>query len=314
MENKQKISVVISTLNEEKKLEECLLSVKWADEIIVVDDGSTDKTIQIAEKYATHVYRHKSAGFVEPARNYALNKAKSEWILLLDADERIPESLCDLLKSIASDTENTAHAISIPRKNIIFTKWIRHAGWWPDYQIRFFKKGFVTWPDKIHAKPIVNGEILKLEPEEANALIHFNYESVSQFLKRMDRYTDIEARENLKTKNVTSEKNWNRKPFEEFLSRFFARKGYRDGIHGLLLSTLEAFSMEILLAKVWEANEFKDNSPDQFVKQTYRYYKRMILELEYWFLTVLIEEEKQPGKKTFYWIQRKYTQLKMRII
>ena len=179
-----KISVVLTVLNEEEKIKACLESVTWADEIVVVDDGSTDTTVAIAKQYTDKVFHHVSKGFVEPARNFAISKATGDWILILDADEQVSSSLAEKLRSIT--IESHVNGVRLPRKNIIFNKWMKHTGWWPDYNIRFFKKGSVIWSDKIHSQPELRGLIVDLGPQESYALIHYNYESVSQFLKKLD--------------------------------------------------------------------------------------------------------------------------------
>jgi len=165
-----KISVVINTLNEEKNLSRALTSIKnFADEIVVVDMKSDDKTQDIARKSGAKVYEHQRMGYVEPARNYAIGKASKDWILVLDADEEVPPSLEKELKKIAENAD--ADYYRIPRKNIIFGKWVKHSRWWPDYNIRFFKKGSVSWNEIIHSVPSTTGKGLDLEPKEENALV-----------------------------------------------------------------------------------------------------------------------------------------------
>ena len=248
------ISVVVNTLNEERNLARCLNSVRgWADEIVVVDDGSTDRTLEIAKEYTDKIYQHRSAGYVEPARNFALSLSKGEWIFLLDADEEIPQALKDTLKNI--DTINTTH-VWIPRKNIIFGQWIEHAGWWPDYHVRFFKNGSVTWSSFIHAKPEAIGKETRLEPREDLAIIHHNYATVSEYVTRLDRYTTIQASETLRNGGTFSWQDCLKQPTAEFLRRYFAWEGYKDGLHGLALSCLQAFSMLVLSLKLWELEKF----------------------------------------------------------
>ncbi|MEK7188473.1 MAG: glycosyltransferase family 2 protein, partial [Patescibacteria group bacterium] len=148
-----KISVVINTLNEAKNLPRAIASIKnFADEIVVVDMRSDDKTVGVAKKLGAKVYLHERTSYVEPARNFAISKVmsqsdsqRSQWVLILDADEEVPDTLAQKLKE--SMEKNKGDYFRIPRKNIIFGKWMQHSRWWPDFNIRFFKKGFVSWSE-----------------------------------------------------------------------------------------------------------------------------------------------------------------------
>lgn len=261
-----KISAVINVLNAEKKIEQAVKSVGWADEIVVVDDGSKDKTLEILEKLENtnkglKIFKHQSAGFVEPARNFAISKAKNEWILVLDADEVASDALSKRLIEIA-ETMKQIDYVRIPRKNIIFGHFMKAAMWWPDYNIRFFKKGQVKWGNKIHRPPETSGQGLDLPADEKYSIIHYNYKSISEFLERMNRYTSVQAEE---LKNEGYQFDWRdllAKPLDEFLSRFFANKGYQDGLHGLVLGLLQAFSFVVMYLKLWESSKFKEQNID----------------------------------------------------
>lgn len=253
------ISVVINTRNEERNLERCLKSVKdWADEIMVVDQHSTDNTVKIAKKFGAKVFQHEHTVYVEPARNFALSKASGEWIFLIDADEEVPQTLVEKLKEIAAAEK--ADFVEIPRKNIIFGKWIEHSRWWPDYLVRFFKKGKVKFLEQIHQPPQTEGKGLKLEAEEKNALIHYNFQTISQFIERLNRYTEIQAEELFQKGYCFDWKDLMIKPTNEFLSRFFAGEGYKDGVHGFVLASLQAFSEFVVYLKVWEKRGFEEQS------------------------------------------------------
>lgn len=291
-----KISVVLGVFNEEKNIKRCLESVKWADEIVIVDDGSTDGTVEIAKKYTDKIYPHKSEGYVEPTRNFGISKAKGDWILLVDADEEIPETLATKLQEITNTTD--ADFVWLPRKNIIFGKWIQNEGWWPDYNVRFFKKGAVTWSNKIHSKPEIEGQELHLQEREEWAIIHHNYKTVSQFLEKLDRYTTIEAEEFMHSGKKFAPSSLISSPMEEFLSRMFARKGYKDGYHGFLLSSLEAFSMQVVMAKVWEKQGFKEVENEQFLHDVQKEAKTYKGRIKYWITTFLMEMTNNPVKKT----------------
>lgn len=252
-----KISVVINTLNEEESIERVIKSVAWADEIVVCDMHSEDKTVQIAKKLGAKVIFHKKEEIVERVRNFAISKAGGDWILVLDPDEEVPLSLADRLRDIAQGTKQIDY-VRLPRKNLIFGHFMTNSGWWPDYNVRFFKKGSVRWTDEIHRPPQVLGEGLDLPVKEEYAILHHSYETVSQFISRMDRYTAIQAEE-LKRKGY--EFRWQdlfEKPLNEFLSRFFAMEGYKDGLYGLALSFLQAFSDLVVYLKLWEIKKFND--------------------------------------------------------
>ncbi len=254
------ISVVINTLNEEKNIKKAIESLNWAQEIVIVDDGSNDRTYEIITELAQErpnlrIFKHRGAGYVEPARNFAISKASKKWILILDADEVLPDSLTKRLSEIASKMQTDF--VRIPRKNLIFGHFMRASMWWPDYNIRFFRKGKVKWVNKIHRPPQTFGEGLDLPAEEKYAILHQNYATISQYLARMDRYTTIQAEE-LKQEGYKFEwKDLFEKPLSEFLSRFFANSGYKDGIHGLALSFLQAFSSLVMYLKLWEIDKFR---------------------------------------------------------
>lgn len=282
-----KVSVVINTLNEEKNLPKAIASVKsFADEIVVVDMRSDDKTQEIAKKAGAKVYEHKRTGYVEPARNYAISKAKGEWILILDADEEISSSLSSRLRKIIKNPD--ADFYRLPRKNIIFNKWIKHSRWWPDYNIRFFKKGFVSWSEIIHSVPITTGRGLDLDADEKNAIIHHHYYSIDQYVERLNRYTTEHAKLKIKDGYKFDPSDLIKKPVNEFLSRYFQGEGYKDGLHGLALSGLQAFSEFVMYLKVWEKQKFRETeiSVDKIVYTM----KESEGDLHYWQADTLLKE------------------------
>lgn len=295
-----KISVVLNTLNEEKHIKRVLESVKWADEILVCDMYSEDNSVEIAKQMGAKVILHKRLEYVEPARNFAISKASNEWILLLDPDEEIPESLKERLQEIASKMKQINY-VRLPRKNLIFGKWMKASMWWPDYNVRFFKKGAVEWTDRIHRSPKVSGAGLDLSSEEKFALIHHHYESVPQFLERMLRYTSVQAEELRKDGYRFEWQDIIKKPLGEFLGRFFANRGFEDGLHGLALSMLQAFSHFILYLRLWEKEEFK--SQEINVSEIKTLSKQLGNEIEYWFKYSNLS--KSPFKRFFQKIRNK---------
>lgn len=249
------LSVVITAWNEEKNLGRAISSVKTlADEIIVVDTQSTDHTVEVAKKSGAKVFHHKNTGIVEPVRNFSIAKAKGDWILLLDADEEITQSLAADIKKAIQDPKYDYYRL--PRKNVIFTKWIKSAHWWPDYVYRLFKKDSISWDDTIHSIPLTRGQGHDFPISEDSSIIHHNYSSVFQYVDRLNRYTDYQA-EYLKTTGHTF--SWTdlvNKPISEFFTQYFANQGYREGLHGLVLSGLQAFSELVLYSKLWQDTGF----------------------------------------------------------
>lgn len=273
------ISVVINSLNEEDDIGRAIESVAWADEIIVCDMHSEDKTAEIAKKLRAKVIFLERKEYVELARNSAISKASNDWILILDPDEEITSSLKEKLLEIVS--MGKASYIRIPRKNLIFGKWMKASMWWPDYNIRFFKKGKVRWGDKIHRPPETSGEGMDFQADENLAIIHHHYGSITEFLTRMIRYTKIQA-EQLRQEGYKFE--WTdliKKPLGEFLGRFFANRGFEDGLHGLALSLLQSFSHLIVFLKVWEMEKFEQKELN--LSEVKDLSQKSGKEIDYWF-------------------------------
>ncbi len=255
------ISVVINTRNEGKNIARAIGSVKgFADEVVVVDMESSDDTVSIAEKFKARVFPHKQTSYVEPARNYAIKQAKGSWIFVLDADEELTKELGVSLKKVADD--DTADFVRIARKNIIFNKWMKHSRWWPDYNVRFFKKGAVTWEDAIHSVPVTNGRGMNIEADANHAIVHHHYETVEQFIDRLNRYTTVQSKELHEKGRTVSFSDFINRPTSEFLSRYFAGEGYKDGMHGLAASLLQSFSELVVYIKLWQLEGFSESTPD----------------------------------------------------
>jgi glycosyltransferase involved in cell wall biosynthesis len=282
-----RISVVINTLNEEENLLKALSSIKkLADEIVVVDMHSTDNTVKIAKKAGAKVFKHKRTGYVEPARNFAIKKATGDWILMLDADEEVSLSLSVSLGKIIKRPK--ADYYRLPRKNIIFGKWIKHSRWWPDYNIRFFKKGYVDWSEIIHSVPLTKGKGLDLEAKEGNAITHYHYKSIDQYIDRMNNYSARYAKMRFEEGYKFRWHDLIKRPSDEFLSRYFFGKGYRDGIHGLALSGLQAFFEFVIYLKIWQLNKFKEK--DISISEIIKKMKVSESDLHYWHEDTLLKE------------------------
>lgn len=280
---KQAISVVINTKNAAHTLPRTLKSVSWADEIIIMDMHSTDSTVDIAKKHHCKIFATKDIGYVEPARKIAISKASHQWILVVDADEEIPSSLASQLPQLMKGNHQ---AFYIPRKNIIFNKWIKHTGWWPDYQLRFFQPAAISWPSEIHSNPIEHTPAHKLEATEKNAIIHHNYQTVEQFITRLNKYTSTQAELKHQQGVEVSSTVLVKETADEFLKRYYLYQGYKDGFHGLVLSLLQAFSQFVTILKLWQIQGFEEVDVSGGVSQL----KQSKQDLRYWKATQLIDK------------------------
>lgn len=289
--SKAQISAVINVRNEAENLNKCLRSIKdFADEIIVVDMRSTDNSVEIAQKYGAKVFSYRPMKYVEPARNYALSKATGRWIILLDPDEYLGKTLKNELQKISQRTD--VDFVHIPRKNYILGKWFRHSNWWPDYVIRFFRRGHVDWQKEIHSQPVTKGNGINLLDSEKLAIRHNNYTTLSQFVHRALRYSSVQAEELHKNDYKLKTSDFILKPIQEFNSRFYSAQGYKDGLHGLAFSVLQAFAIALIYIRLWELEGASEKiiSKESFVSAS----QEATYEYSYWF-TKYFKEEYSPN-------------------
>lgn len=301
--NKIKISAVVNTRNEEANLAECLQTLSFCNEIVVVDMESEDKTVAIAKEYTHKVFSHPNVDFVEPARNFAIKKAVGDWILIVDADERISKELASALQKIAN--EGDLDFVRIPRKNFIFGQWLQHSRWWPDYNIRFFKKGTVNWQDQIHSVPITLGKGTNLEAVSSLAIEHLHYRGIDDYILRTLRYANQQAKELIESGYKFEPTDIITKPISEFNSRFFAGEGYKDGLHGLVISLLQFFAILLVYIKVWEKDGHRPVKHPSFLKQWQSSFANKFKEIRFWYLTTLIENSTSKTSSFFLKIKRK---------
>lgn len=240
------VSVVIITKNEEKNIEDALRSVSDAREIIVVDAFSTDRTTEICRKYTDRVYQHQWEGFARQ-KQIAVDHAGSEWVLVLDADERVTPALKKEIEDTISGTDR--NGFWIPRENYFIGKWIRHGGWWPDHTLRLFRKNRGRFEIReVHEKIIVEGQTGYLK----NPLKHYTYSDVPDFLSRAENYSTLAAREIVKEGRRAGIFSLAVKPFATFLKMYVLRLGFLDGGRGLILAVLYGYYTFQKYVKVWK--------------------------------------------------------------
>ena len=292
-----RISAVVSVFNEEESLEKCLNSLKFADEIVVVDNGSSDKSLEIAKKFTNKIYtQQNNPGLIDIQKNFGFEKATGEWILSIDADEEVTKELSrEIKKVLGKSVPKNLNGYWIPRKNIIFGKWIENAGWYPDFQLRLFRKGSGKFTKKHVHEPIsLKGESGKLKEH----IVHYNYSSVSQFVLKTLSYAGNEAEDLLERNYKFSYFDAIKFPTQEFLSRFFSRKGYKDGFHGLMASILMAFYHFLVFAFIWEKKGFSQYNNSDFLKETEKEFRKAGRDILYWLSKEKIESIKSPLRKT----------------
>jgi len=290
-----KLSVVISAYNGEKTIRDCLLSVKKvADEIIVIDNSSTDNTYEIVESYTSKIFKQKNnPSAIDLLKNLGFEKAKGEWILCIDQDESIEELVEEILGKIKK-ADPEVNGYYLPRKNYIFNRWIKYAGWYPDYQLRLFRNGKGKYAEKhVHEQIKVSGKTENLK----NHIIHNNYQNISQFIQKTSVYAKNEAEDKIKKGYIFSYFDAIKFPLSEFLSRFFAREGYRDGFYGLMLSLLMAFYHFLIFAFIWEENKFKQIEEKEFVPEFEREVGKVGKEFKHWLYRSGIRKVRNPLKK-----------------
>lgn len=249
------LSVTVITLNEEKDILRSLKSVKEiADEIVVVDSGSTDKTVELCKSVSAKVYVRKFDNYSNQ-KNFAISKASGDWILSLDADEEIEPALAQEIREKvlkASDPSKTV-AYSIPRKNIILGKFIKYSRWQPelDRHVWLFKRKLGIWEGQVHEELAVKGEIGVLKHHK----IHYQYETVAQFLEMMNRYSELEAKQKVADGQKFSLIKMIVQPKYNFLVRYVYRLGFLDGWRGFILSYLMAVYHFMVWVKIWERSK-----------------------------------------------------------
>lgn len=280
-----KISAVIVVKDNPPHISETLSSLSFVDEIIIVDIGIDQQCRNIVEEVKNVKIKkiNEPITYVEQIRERSKSFTSHSKILFLDPDEVVSEGLREeLLQNI-----NHYDYIKIPRKNLIFDKWIQHSRWWPDYQIRLFNKEAVHWPEKLHAQPEVSGNGYTIDASETKALLHYNYESMAEYIQKMSRYAQAEANEHHLGKVELTLTTSMKRGLQEFISRYFAEKGYKDGMHGTVLAFLQMFYYLLVYFFYWEKNKNAVPPTQMQALAITNHFKQTLYEATYW-----IEKEK----------------------
>lgn len=244
-----KLSVVVLTKNEERNIRDCLEKVKWADEIVIIDDLSGDRTLDIAGEFTDKIFKNKMEGF-GPQRNFGIDKSGGDWIYFVDADDRVTPELRDEILAVIRDPKYNAYKIY--QKSNYLGKWITHCGWY-SAAMKLVKKNKARFTsDKAVEKPVAEGEIGYL----ANPVLHMGYPDIATHIRKISLYSRYEAEEIAK-KGI--EFKWYNfgwyfllKPAAKFFQKYIYLKGCKEGVHGFILSAMNAFYVFLIYAVIWE--------------------------------------------------------------
>ncbi|MDE2483912.1 MAG: glycosyltransferase family 2 protein [candidate division NC10 bacterium] len=244
-----RVSVLVITRNEEENIQQCLESVIWADEIVVVDALSEDHTVEISRRFTDKVYLNPWSGF--PAqRNFGLERVSGQWVLILDADERVTPEVQEEIQACLgrANQDGVVVAYRIPRQNYFFGRWLRWGGAFPDLQWRLFKRGFIRYDETTLDTPIIGG----VSGIMRNPISHFTGRSLRQRLRKLDAETQIKAREIRARRTRISWSDLTLRPLVAFLKVYLLKQGFRDGLHGLVYAALFSFHTFARYVKAWE--------------------------------------------------------------
>ncbi|OFZ29716.1 MAG: hypothetical protein A2622_10875 [Bdellovibrionales bacterium RIFCSPHIGHO2_01_FULL_40_29] len=241
---KMNLSVVIVALNEESNIERCIKSVQWASEILVYDSGSKDSTVAIAQKLGAKVITGPWLGF-GPTKNEAANMATYDWILSLDADEEVSPKLANEIVKIDLN-ENVAY--QIPRLSFYLKHWVRHGGWYPDYQVRLFHRGFSHWSLDLVHESVKAKFYVKL----ANHLNHYVFKNIEHHIQTNNRYSGLLAQKLFEQGKRFSWFHFFVKPWVKFIECYFIKLGFLDGWVGFFIACGAAYSVLLKWAKLRE--------------------------------------------------------------
>ena len=252
-----KISACVTAGNEEDKIEACLKSLAWCDEVVVVDSYSQDKTFEISKKYADTVVQHPWEGYIAQ-KNYIRTLAKYPWILFVNADEVVSDGLREEIEAEFERGPGDTAGYQFPRLVFYMNKWIRHGEWYPDMKLRLFRKDLGhSAGQEPHDRVVVNGPVKTLR----NPLHHFTYDDMADHIRTLNRFSSISAQEKVAARHPFRWSDLLFRPGWRFFKAFFLKRGFLDGRQGFVIAVLSAFGVFIKYAKVLEEELIRKAAP-----------------------------------------------------
>jgi len=247
----EKLTVLTIALNEEMNIAPCLESVRWADEIIVVDSGSTDRTVEQARRYTSQVFSVEWQSY-GAARNFGLSHATGDWILWLDADERVTPELAGEIKQILERDDRRIAGYAIARRAYFLGRWIKHCGWYPSRVVRLFRKQHGKFSEsRVHEKLELHGET---EPTRSD-LLHFTDPNLHRYLIKFNKYTSLGADDLYEAGRRFRYSDVILRPVFQFFKMYLVRRGFLDGMPGFILCALSSAYVFAKYAKLWEREQ-----------------------------------------------------------
>ena len=249
------VTVTIITLNESRHIAAAIDSAAWADEILVVDSGSTDDTVAIATAKGVRVMSRTWPGYVDQ-KNYAASVASHDWIFSLDADERVTPALADEVRQVVA-SDPVERAFRVPRVTFHLGRWVRTTDFYPDYQTRLYDRRAARWQGKyVHESVVADGPSGQLK----NELQHYSYRDLADHLDRINKYSTLAAQQMYEGGRRAGVVDLLLHPPAAFLRNYVLRGGFSDGTAGLALSLVNAYSVFLKFAKLWELQQGTPNS------------------------------------------------------
>lgn len=235
---------------------DCLDSVRWADEIVVVDSGSDDATVELARKYSQKVYMKPWEGYAS-SKNFGLQQCTSDWVLWLDADERVTKELKEEMQFVIGKGTTGPAAYEVPRKAFFLNRWIKHCGWYPGYVVRLFRRGTGSWSDKkVHEHLEIEGATGRLRAD----LLHYTDPNLWHYFDKFNRYTTLAAEDLTVRQEKFRLSQLTVRPVWLFFRMYVLRLGFLDGVQGFILSVLSSCYVFTKYAKLWELTILKSRS------------------------------------------------------
>ena len=243
-----KISVITLALNEERNIRECLQSVSWADQLIVVDSGSTDNTVRLAREFTSDILEVQWKGY-GATRNEALTHATGDWILWLDADERVTPELVEEIRARLSDNDSNIAGYDVSRRAYFLGKWIKHCGWYPSRVVRVFRRTHGRFSENnVHEQLRLNGAVGHLRHD----LLHYTDPDLHHYFLKFNRYTSLAAKDLYAAGRRCSLYDVLVRPPFTFVRMYALRAGFLDGMQGLILCVVSMAYVFVKYAKLWE--------------------------------------------------------------